>query len=104
MSERSALAGCEGCGACADEGLGMLPNKRFCGPLGLQKIASVATLALLAGSTLFQRKLPCNCQFLRAILALALFCYYNKPIGISPTLTIMQRKTLLGGHYESIIC
>ena len=36
-SEKSALAGCERCGACADEGLGKLPNKRFCGPLGLQK-------------------------------------------------------------------
>ena len=33
-SEEAALAGCERCGTCADEGLGMLPNKRFCGPLG----------------------------------------------------------------------
>lgn len=85
MSERSALAGCEGCGACADEGFGMLPNKRFCGPLGLQKTASVATLVLLAGSTLFQRKLPCNCQFLRVILALFLLRHYNKPMRTSLT-------------------
>lgn len=28
MSELSALAGSEGYGACADEGIGVLPNKR----------------------------------------------------------------------------
>lgn len=50
-TEKSALAGCERCGACADEGLGRLPNKRFAAPRAA-KIASVATLALLAVSVL----------------------------------------------------
>lgn len=45
MNELSALAGSERYRACADEGLGRVPNKRFC----FAKTASVSTLALLAG-------------------------------------------------------
>lgn len=49
MSELSALAESEGYEVRDDDaGLGRLPNKRFCRPPRGAKIASVATLALLA--------------------------------------------------------
>ena len=53
---------------------------------------------------LFSHNLLYNCLFPPVILALFLLRHYNKPIGTSPTLAIMQRKNPFGGYYESIIC
>ena len=89
-------------------GLGRLPNKRFCSPHGMQKIASVATLALLAVSA-YPGKGAKNggCVFYTSSVSLASF---NACIVASITrksfsssefsITSMRLRQLFSGYFS----